>query len=112
MLDDIERTCGAGGHRDRLHLERFAIPRADSRPGRHRHLRRSGQSVEVDGATTVLEAGEQAGVLMPFGCRMGICQTCVVPLVSGHIRDLRGVRTAEGERVQTCISLGGRRLHV
>ena len=26
---------------------------------------------------------------MPYGCRMGICHTCVVPLVEGVVRDLR-----------------------
>ena len=42
---------------------------------------------------------------MPFGCRMGICQSCVVGLVEGHVRDLRtGVEHEPGSRVQTCIS--------
>ena len=31
----------------------------------------SSKSVEADGATTVLEAGEEAGVGMPYGCRDG-----------------------------------------
>jgi hypothetical protein len=34
-------------------------------------------------------AGESAGVQMPFGCRMGICQSYVIGLVEGHVRDLR-----------------------
>ena len=41
-----------------------------------------------------LEAGEQAGVQLPFGCRMGICMGCVVPLESGAVRDLREVTAA------------------
>jgi ferredoxin len=42
---------------------------------------------------------------MPFGCRMGICQTCVLPLVAGATRDLRsGAEHTEGDRVQTCIA--------
>ncbi|MGW6336693.1 2Fe-2S iron-sulfur cluster-binding protein, partial [Nocardia rhamnosiphila] len=66
---------------------------------------KSGRTVTVDGATTLLEAGESAGVQLPFGCRMGICQTCVVTLSSGHARDLRnGTERFEGEKVQTCIS--------
>ena len=43
---------------------------------------RSGTVVEADGATPLLDAGEAAGVLMPSGCRMGICFGCVVPLPS------------------------------
>jgi hypothetical protein len=42
---------------------------------------------------------------MPFGCRMGICQTCVLPIADGHAIDLRnGIEHRAGEKVQTCIS--------
>lgn len=106
MLDEIERTWEREGIAPRLHLERFAVSRADlSGAGGTVTFGRAGKSVEADGATTLLEAGERAGVLMPFGCRMGICQTCVVPLASGHAVDLRsGKEHSEGERIQTCIS--------
>ena len=50
---------------------------------------RSGKTVTVDAATPLMDAGEGVGVRMPFGCRMGICQSCVVGLVDGHVRDLR-----------------------
>ena len=66
---------------------------------------RSGKTAVIDGATSLMEAGEDAGVQMPFGCRMGICQSCVVALVDGHVRDLRtGVEHEPGSRVQTCVS--------
>lgn len=106
MLDDMERFWDAAGLPERLHLERFAVTRADtSGAGGTVTFAKSGKTVTVDGATTLLEAGESAGALMPFGCRMGICQTCVVPLEKGHVVDLRsGKEHAEGERVQTCIS--------
>jgi ferredoxin len=52
-----------------------------------------------------MDAGESVGIRMPFGCRMGICQSCVVGLVDGYVRDLRtGVEHEPGGRVQTCIS--------
>ncbi len=36
---------------------------------------------------------------------MGICQSCVVTLVGGHVRDLRsGADHEPGTRVQTCVS--------
>jgi ferredoxin len=65
--------------------------------------------VAADGPTTLLDAGEAAGVLMPSGCRMGICFGCVLPLKEGAVRDLRtgDVTTAspgDGVLVQTCIS--------
>lgn len=106
MLDDIEAFWKKAGVEDRLHLERFAVSRADtSGSGGTVTFAKSGKTVTIDGATTLLEAGESVGALMPFGCRMGICQTCVVPLEKGHIVDLRsGKEHSEGERVQTCIS--------
>ncbi len=66
---------------------------------------RSGRSAAADAATSLMDAGEGAGVQMPFGCRMGICQSCVVGLVEGHVRDLRtGAEHDPGTRIQTCIS--------
>ena len=54
-----------------------------------------------------------AGVLMPSGCRMGICMSCVLPLKEGAVRDLRNgaITTAvpgetgpDGVQIQTCIN--------
>lgn len=106
LLDELEDVWKAEGIEDRLHMERFAVSRIDaSADGGTVTFEKSGKTITVDGATTLLEAGEQSGALMPFGCRMGICQTCVVPLVAGHAIDLRsGKQHAEGERIQTCIS--------
>ena len=64
-------------------------------------------TIQVDGATTLLQAGEQAGVPIPFGCRMGICHTCVIPLTSGRVRDLpNGSEYGDDHRkmIQTCIT--------
>lgn len=105
MLDEIEQHWRAAGLAERLHVERFEIERSAVGEGGTVSFGKSGRSVEVDGATSLLEAGESAGVQMPFGCRMGICQTCVVTLSSGHARDLRnGDERREGDKVQTCIS--------
>ncbi|WP_018179533.1 ferredoxin reductase [Jongsikchunia kroppenstedtii] len=106
MLDDMEAHYENGGLRDRLHIERFTIARTDhGGEGGTVTFSTSGKSAELDGATTLLEAGEDLGIQMPFGCRMGICQTCVVPLAGGFVRDLRtGEERREGERIQTCIS--------
>ena len=30
-----------------------------------------------DVGVSILVGGEQAGAILPFGCRMGICHTCV-----------------------------------
>ena len=43
---------------------------------------------------------------LPFGCREGICHTCVGELKSGEIRDLRTGKVSgqRGEMVRTCIN--------
>jgi ferredoxin-NADP reductase len=106
MLDTAERVWAAAGLADRLHLERFAASKGAAHgQGGTVEFARSGKTIVVDGATPLMDAGEQVGVQMPFGCRMGICQSCVVGLVEGHVRDLRsGAEHEPGTRVQTCIS--------
>ncbi|CAJ1507530.1 ferredoxin reductase [[Mycobacterium] burgundiense] len=106
MLADAERLWSGIGLDDSLHLERFAVARAPAHGiGGTVTFERSGKTVVADAATSLMDAGEQVGVQMPFGCRMGICQSCVVGLVDGHVRDLRtGVEHEPGTRVQTCVS--------
>ncbi|OBI77556.1 ferredoxin reductase [Mycobacterium sp. E740] len=106
MLDAAQRVWSEASLEDRLHLERFALSRAAVHgQGGTVEFARSGKTVSVDAATPLMDAGENAGIRMPFGCRMGICQSCVVSLVDGHVRDLRtGVEHEPGSRIQTCIS--------
>ena len=70
-----------------------------------------GRSIEADGATPILDVAEGADVLMPSGCRMGICMGCVIPMTEGSVRDLRNgdvTSVVPGEtgaiKVQTCIN--------
>jgi ferredoxin-NADP reductase len=116
MLDAAERAWSSTGLAQNLHLERFAVSKAAAQGRRSRaggdiegggtvQFARSGKTVTVDAATPLMEAGEDAGVRMPFGCRMGICQSCVVGLLDGHVRDLRtGAEHEPGTRIQTCVS--------
>jgi stearoyl-CoA 9-desaturase NADPH oxidoreductase len=106
MLDDIEKAFDDADLGDRLHIERFTIARTDKGgEGGTVTFAISDKSIEIDGATSLLEAGEKVGIQMPFGCRMGICQTCVLPLEDGHIRDFRsGEEHGPGDRINTCIS--------
>ncbi|CAM3174524.1 ferredoxin reductase [Nocardioides dubius] len=81
----------------------------------------SGVDLELDGATTILDAAEEAGMLMPSGCRMGICMGCVLPMKQGAVRDLRNgeITTATpgetdpgGVMIQTCISAPAGACHI
>ena len=107
MLDAITEHFEAADLEDRLHLERFSLDLGgDGGEGGTITFRNSGRTAETDGATTVLEAGEEAGIGMPFGCRMGICHTCTLTLVSGKVRDLRNGDEFDSpnEPVQTCVT--------
>jgi ferredoxin-NADP reductase len=107
MLDAITAHYEAHDVADQLHLERFSLDLGgEGGEGGTITFRNSGKSVEADGATTVLEAGEEAGVGMPFGCRMGICHTCTLTLVAGKVRDLRNgdEYDSPNEPVQTCVT--------
>ncbi|MEJ2885000.1 ferredoxin reductase [Actinomycetospora aeridis] len=114
LLDDAERVWADAGLDEQLHVERFSVDLAGGEAeGGTVTFKQSGAEVEIDGATTLLEAGEQAGLQLPFGCRMGICHTCVVPLRQGVVRDLRdgtehradgtGGADWDAVKVQTCI---------
>ncbi|WP_243059515.1 ferredoxin reductase [Nocardioides sp. SR21] len=81
----------------------------------------SGVTIEADGATPILDAAENAGVIMPSGCRMGICMGCVIPLKEGAVRDLRngaltvavpGETGPGGVPIQTCISAAAGACHI
>jgi ferredoxin-NADP reductase len=107
LMDAAEVHWKDAGLSEQLRLERFR-PRLLADPGEGGEVRfaKSNTAVDADGSTPILDAGEAAGVLMPSGCRMGICYTCVVPLKAGRVRDLRTgeVHGDEGDLVQTCVS--------
>lgn len=121
--DLAERTtyaCGPAGlleaieahHSERdlpLYVEQFRTKRIEAGEGGTVSFAKSGVTFAVDGATPILDAAEEAGVLMPSGCRMGICFGCVLPLTEGAVRDLRNgeitvASPGDGVAIQTCIS--------
>jgi ferredoxin-NADP reductase len=109
LLDAAEAHWDAAGVADRLHTERFRPTVVEPGEGGTVTFLRSDRAVEADGSTPILDAGEDAGILMPSGCRMGICFGCVVTMRSGAIRDLRtgDVTVVEDDAtlpVQTCVN--------
>jgi hypothetical protein len=109
MLDALEEHFAALGIAERLHTERFRASVVVTGDGRHGELRRADVTVEADGATPLLDAGEAAGVLMPSGCRMGICFGCVVPAALRRRprparRHRHHRRRGRRRRIQTCIN--------
>ena len=109
LLDALEERWTGAGLADRLHTERFRPVVVTEGEGGALSFTRQGAVVQADGATPILDAAEDAGVLMPSGCRMGICFGCVVPLTEGAVRDLRNgellmATPGDDVRIQTCVS--------
>ena len=108
MLDTLTDHWEGEGLLDRLHMERFQpkIGGGESGAGGTIHFASSDEQVEADGTKPILVCGEEAGLELPFGCREGICHTCVGVLRSGRVRDLRNgtIGGQEGQPVRTCIN--------
>jgi stearoyl-CoA 9-desaturase NADPH oxidoreductase len=98
------------GNCDRLHVEHFQpyLGGEEGEQGDGGTIRflTSRTTAASDGSQPILVAGEDAGAALPYGCRMGICHTCVGRLCSGRVRDLRTgeVHGQSGEMVRTCIN--------
>jgi len=109
MLDDLVRHWREEGDPELLEMERFQpVIGGDAIAGEGGSIRftKSGVETACDGGTPILVAGEEAGAELPFGCRMGICHTCIGRLCSGEVRDLRTgeVYGQEDEMVRTCVN--------
>jgi ferredoxin-NADP reductase len=98
------------GDLERLHVESFTpdgfTVGGERGTGGAIHLCTSGVHASSDGSQPILVAGEQAGADLPYGCRMGVCYTCVGRLRSGRVRDLRTGRVhgEPGEMLRMCIN--------
>lgn len=110
LLAAIKDRFERDGDPARLHHEHFQpdglIDPARVGSGGSISLCRSGVQAHSDGTQSILQAGEEAGAELPFGCRMGICHSCTGRLRSGKVRDLRTGRIhgQAGEMLQTCVS--------
>ncbi|WP_310526155.1 ferredoxin reductase [Nocardioides sp.] len=134
LADRRTLACGPAGlldalqsHHDQadleLVIEQFRTTRVEPGDGGSIAFA-NGTTLELDGATPILDAAEAAGVLMPSGCRMGICMGCVLPMTEGSVRDLRngqittvipgetGPGISGAVKIQTCISAAAGACHL
>jgi stearoyl-CoA 9-desaturase NADPH oxidoreductase len=117
LLDAMTAHWSRAGVAEKLHVERFRPTFVVTGDGGKVTFEKTGTVIDADGAVPILEAAESAGMLMPSGCRMGICFKCVLPLREGAIRDLRDgsvTIATEGDNVivQTCISAAAGPCHI
>ena len=109
LIDAIEERFEHEGLSEHLHLERFQPVIGNgggSGDGGTVRYRISDVEAECKSGVSILVGGEDAGAKLPFGCRMGICHTCVGRLRDGAVRDLRtgSVTEASGQMVRTCVN--------
>jgi ferredoxin-NADP reductase len=128
LMERVERMYEAAGATVHLKRERFgllpspaAVPASplggvDGRGneafgidalGVEVRLARSGRRFTANRATPLLDQLERAGERPPYGCRMGICQTCQCTKRSGTVlNSITGAVSSEpNEKIQLCISV-------
>ena len=110
LLEAMSEHWRRAGEERRLHVEHFqpdaVVGEGERGLGGTVCFSASGVEGSSDGEQPILVAGEQAGATLPYGCRMGICHTCVGRLRSGQVRDLRTGRIhgQPGEMLRTCVN--------
>lgn len=109
LLSALEHHWQDAGIAPRLHIERFHAPWADLSSdvgGGRIQFAKSGVTADSDGRANLLRVAEDAGLNPAHGCRMGICHSCDVRLISGCVRDLRNGNVVDqsGSTIQLCVS--------
>lgn len=100
MIEDAKATLARlGTPQGHIHIEYFStdgIPVAPRRgstkaageaPVAHAHVTLHGSAYDIPmlEGETVIDAGERAGIELPYSCRGGMCCTCRAKLVSGEV---------------------------
>jgi ferredoxin len=68
-----------------------------------------GRTIEVPADTPILEAAEDAGMDLPYQCRMGVCGVCsALKLSDGEVDQTEGMFLSDSEKeegyVLTCVA--------
>jgi stearoyl-CoA 9-desaturase NADPH oxidoreductase len=110
LIDAMVGYWREHGEPARLNLERFQpiIGQGDAEVGSGGtvYFRVRDVRATCEPGVSMLVGGERAGALLPHGCRMGICHTCIGKLRAGRLRDLRTgeLHGEAGQTVRTCVN--------
>jgi len=108
-MAEVGRLYKRRGLSDRLQRERFGAPRPESAAGDDQHITasRSRQMFTQKPGASLLESAEAAGLTPAYGCRAGLCRTCLCKKQRGTVRNLiTGLRSEQpDEWVQLCVSV-------
>jgi ferredoxin len=105
MMSLSEALIAAGVPRFEIFQEHFASPRPLAAPaGATSHavlFRQSGLSLTWTSGS-ILDLAERHGISIPTGCRVGQCESCVVPLVEGQVAYGLPLEDIDGAACLTC----------
>jgi tetrachlorobenzoquinone reductase len=82
---------------DTVHVEYFATPEEAAPGGFTVELARSGRTIRIPDASSILEELVKRGIDVPYSCKEGTCGTCEVRVLAG-VPDHRDVVLSETER--------------
>ncbi len=109
LISDVSATWAALDLAGQLQLERFAAPRPPVQPGGGQtvHAMQSEQMFTQTSGLSLLEAAEAAGLKPKYGCRAGLCRSCLCKKHSGTARNLlTGLSSSQpDEWIQLCVSV-------
>lgn len=109
ISDFTEAALRFGYPHSSIHLERFAPPvLKEAKPFIAQFA--NGKCVEVPVERTLLEALLEAGIKIPYSCRVGSCGTCELKVLEGGIDHYDSFLSEEQKREQnvilSCVSRG------
>lgn len=107
LMDAVRQVWSDSDLSEQLTEECFQPVRADVPAGAGGKVSfwTAGSETTGAGDKPLLEVAEDAGLLPAHGCRMGICQGCIVTLKEGQVRDLSTgeVFGEAGESIRICV---------
>jgi ferredoxin len=57
-------------------------------------------TIEVSAGESIVDAAEESGVAVPYGCLYGVCATCTARLLDGEVAHTRPVRGLKDDAVE------------
>lgn len=116
LMEAVGALFAEEGLRERLHAESFTPLRYTIRPdasGGRIRFEQSGLEVESDGRS-LLEQAEAAGLAPSYGCRRGVCHTCVRRMTAGSLRHVvtGAPFTGSDVDVQLCVQAPAGDVHL
>ena len=110
LVTEVAATAGLSVHHERFVAAApvpHRAPTNDNATPAPVTIRLRGRSLAVGGTGPLLGELERAGVRPPYGCRMGICNTCRCHKQSGTVEDLLtgAVSSEPDQEIRLCVSI-------